>query len=89
MGRDGLYAQHIRPLVREHRELARLIDTVDLGDRVDQQRVRVAVLELREHIAKEEDGLFPASLTSLTGEEWDASMQAWYQAHPGERMVGE
>lgn len=89
MGRDGLYAEHIRPLVEEHRELAQLLSTVDVGDPVDQQRVRTAVLELRGHIAKEEDGLFPASLTALTGDEWDASMQAWYDAHPGESMVGE
>ena len=63
--------------------------TVDVGDPVDQERVRTAVLELHGHIAKEEDGLFPASLTALTGEEWNASMQAWHDAHPGERMVGE
>lgn len=89
MGRDALYAEHIDPLVREHRELAHLLSAIRIVDPADQQRVRTAVLELREHIAKEEDGLFPASLTSLTGEEWDASMQAWHNAHPGQRMVGE
>jgi hemerythrin-like domain-containing protein len=43
---------------------------------------------LREHIAKEEDGLFPASLPTLDGEQWDEAMAAWRQAHPGARMIG-
>jgi hypothetical protein len=89
LGRDELYAEHIRPLVREHRELAQLLSTVDVGDADDQQGVRTAFLGLRGHIAKEEDGLFPESLTTLTGEGWDASMRAWYDARPGERMVRE
>ena len=42
-----------------------------------------------EHIAKEEDGLFPASLTGLDGDEWDAAMAAWREAHPGEVMAHE
>ena len=65
MGRDELVAEHIRPLVREHRDLESLLATVDLSDPGDQERIRTAVFELHEHIAKEEDGLFPASLTSL------------------------
>ncbi|MEU9191852.1 hypothetical protein [Streptomyces hundungensis] len=40
------------------------------------------VAELHEHIAREEDGLFPASLTALSGDEWDRSMAAWRAAHP-------
>ncbi|MFE5766349.1 hypothetical protein [Streptomyces sp. NPDC056492] len=38
---------------------------------------------LRAHWKGEEDGLFPASLTALTGDEWDVSIQAWRTAHPG------
>jgi iron-sulfur cluster repair protein YtfE (RIC family) len=89
MGRDELYAEHIRPLVREHRDLEALLGAVDLSDPTDQDRVRTAVFELHEHIAKEEDGLFPASLTALNGDQWDASMQAWHAAHPGDTMIGE
>ncbi len=89
MGGDELFAEHIRPLVREHRDLENLLGTVDMSDPGDQERVRTAVFELHEHIAKEEDGLFPASLTSLSGEEWDASMEAWHAAHPSETMIGE
>jgi len=89
MGRDELFAEHIDPLVREHRELDELLRTVDVTDPVDQSRVRAAVFALHEHIAKEEDSLFPASLTALGGDEWDASMQAWHAAHPGHAMIGE
>ncbi len=46
-----------------------------------------AVFDLYEHISKEEDGLFPASLTALGGDEWDAAMDAWHEAHPGRRMI--
>jgi iron-sulfur cluster repair protein YtfE (RIC family) len=89
MGRDELVAEHIRPLVREHRQLEELLGAVNLSDPVDRERVRAAVFELREHIAKEEDGLFPASLIALSGDDWDASMRAWHAAHPGAVMIAE
>jgi iron-sulfur cluster repair protein YtfE (RIC family) len=89
LGTDELFAEHIGPLVREHRELEELLERVDLSDPGDQERIRAAVSDLHEHIAKEEDGLFPASLTALSGDEWDASMGAWHAAHPGVSMIGE
>jgi hypothetical protein len=79
----------LEPLVREHRALEQFLATVDLADPAQRQRLRAEVAELREHIAKEEDGLFPASLTGLDGEEWDAAMAAWREAHPGEVMAHE
>ena len=87
LGRDPLMAEHIGPLVAEHRELEDLLASADLTEPADQQRIRVAVFELHEHIAKEEDGLFPASLIALGGDEWDASMVAWQEAHPGKTMI--
>lgn len=87
MHRDELYAEHIDPLVAEHRELAAFLETVDLSDAQDQLRVRAAVEELYQHIAKEEDGLFPAALTSLDGADWDAAMAGWAQAHPGRHLI--
>jgi iron-sulfur cluster repair protein YtfE (RIC family) len=89
LGRDELFAEHIGPLVREHRGLDELLRTVDLSDPGDRERVRSAVFELHEHIAKEEDGLFPASLIALGGDEWDASIRAWHAAHPDSTMIGE
>ncbi|CAJ1505065.1 hemerythrin domain-containing protein [[Mycobacterium] burgundiense] len=82
MSRDALFREHITPLIQEHRELGALLDTVDLDIADDRDRVRVAFEELYEHIAKEEDGLFPAALTSLDGEDWDTAIAAWKQAHP-------
>ena len=72
MSREPAYADYIAPLVAEHRQLAELLSTVDVADAADQERIRVAVLELLEHISREEDGLFPASLTTLTGADWDS-----------------
>jgi iron-sulfur cluster repair protein YtfE (RIC family) len=88
MGSDDLCAEHIAPLVREHQELDALLESIDLADSGDRDRLRKAVFDLHEHIAKEEDGLFPASLTALDGEQWDAAMAAWREAHPGAGMIG-
>lgn len=88
MGTDDLFAEHIAPLVREHRDLDALLDSVDLSKADDRDRVREAIFELAEHISKEEDGLFPAALTNLDGEQWDAAMAGWQAAHPGQRMIG-
>ncbi|WP_327172182.1 hemerythrin domain-containing protein [Streptomyces sp. NBC_01336] len=85
MSGDEEYAGYIDALVAEHRELAAFLDQVDLGRAEDVVRLREAVDELYHHIAKEEDGLFPASLTALSGDEWDLSMTAWRAAHPDAR----
>jgi iron-sulfur cluster repair protein YtfE (RIC family) len=71
MQREPEFAGYIAPLIEEHRELAALLATVDVSDATDQRRIRLAVTELQEHISKEEDGLFPASFTALSGRDWD------------------
>ncbi|MFJ6695283.1 hemerythrin domain-containing protein [Streptomyces sp. NPDC091272] len=83
MRTDPEYAGYIDSLVREHRELAALLPALDLADAQDVRTFRSTVDELHEHIAKEEDGLFPASLTALSGDDWDRSMAAWKAAHAG------
>ncbi|MFF0075877.1 hemerythrin domain-containing protein [Streptomyces sp. NPDC005494] len=83
MSGDPEYSGYIDALVREHRELAVFLGRVDLARADDVAQLRAAVDELHHHIAKEEDGLFPASLTALSGDEWDLSMAAWRTAHPG------
>ena len=89
MQREEEFAGYIAPLIDEHRELAELLGTVDVSDPADQQRIRVAVKELHEHISKEEDGLFPASLTALSGRDWDEAMAAWHDAHPGAELISD
>ncbi|MFJ4498575.1 hemerythrin domain-containing protein [Streptomyces sp. NPDC088864] len=83
MAADPEYADYIDALVAEHRDLGAFLRRIDLDSAEDVARLREAVAELHHHIAKEEDGLFPASLTALTGEEWNRSMAAWREAHPG------
>ena len=85
---DDLYADYIDALVREHRDLEALLETVDLSNPDGREQIRTAVSDLYEHIAKEEDGLFPASLTTLDGEQWNAAIAGWEAAHPGEHMIG-
>lgn len=89
MRKDELFSQHIEPLVHEHRELAALLASVDVTDPDDRVRLREAVSELHEHIAKEEDGIFPASLTALDGDEWDTAMRAWQEAHPDQHLIAD
>lgn len=87
LARDELFAEHIAPLVREHRELDGFLAGVDLREPQGRQAVREAVSDLYEHISKEEDGIFPAALTALTGQDWDAAIEAWRRAHPGRRLL--
>ena len=87
MAREEMFAEHIAPLIREHREMGELLATVDILEPEGQQAIRDAVFHLYEHISKEEDGLYPASLTALGGDEWDAAMDAWHEAHPGTHMI--
>lgn len=84
---DELFAEHIAPLIREHRELEELLATVGVADAEGQRAIREAVEHLFDHTRKEEDGIFPAALTSLDGDQWDAAIQAWHDAHPGREML--
>lgn len=66
--RDEDFGEHIAALCGEHVELDDLLariraGEIDLVDRFD--------TDLRSHIQREENGLFPASLTTLGGAEWD------------------
>ncbi len=85
--REEEYADYVAPLVVEHRELEQLLLQLDVEDPADQQSLRVAYADLREHISREEDGLFPASLTALSADDWNESISAWQEAHPGESML--
>lgn len=88
LGNDDVFAEFIEPLVAEHRELDAFLTALDLTRSADRQRLRSEVFDLHEHIAKEEDSLFPASVTTLDGAEWDAAIDGWQRAHPGARLLG-
>ena len=82
-----LFAEYIDPLVDEHLVLGAFLDAMDLSAPEDQDRFRREVFALHRHISKEEDALFPASMTTLDGDQWDAAIAAWQRAHPGQRML--
>ncbi|GAA2995299.1 hemerythrin domain-containing protein [Kitasatospora albolonga] len=85
MGGDPEYAAYVGALIAEHRELAAFLGRLDLH-LPDQRAAFVAAAEeLHHHIAKEEDGLFPAALTALTGDQWDTAMAAWQTVHRPDR----
>ncbi|MET9769812.1 hypothetical protein [Streptomyces sp. NPDC006415] len=75
------YTRYVDALAAEHPELAAFLDTLDLESAAQRGAFVRAVEELYTHISKEEDGLFPASLTELTGEQWDRSIDAWRTVH--------
>ncbi|MEU6976468.1 hemerythrin domain-containing protein [Streptomyces sp. NPDC046371] len=81
MSENEEYAGYVDALEREHRELAAFLSALDLDDPEQRTAFAEAVDELHAHIAKEEDGLFPASLTELTGPQWNLAMSAWSTAH--------
>jgi hypothetical protein len=83
---DDLYAAYVAPLVQEHRDLEDFLARIDLTDPADVHRLQRELDDLAEHISREEDGLFPATLVTLSGDQWDASIAAWEQAHPGRRI---
>ncbi|MGP3689170.1 hemerythrin domain-containing protein [Streptomyces sp. IBSNAI002] len=82
MSTDPEYAPYIEALIAEHRGLAAFLSRADLTTPADVHTFRQAMDDLHHHIAKEEDGLFPASLTALTGDDWNHSIKAWQSAHP-------
>lgn len=84
---DDIFEDYIAPLIDEHRELDAFLTLMDLSVPADRDRFRTAVFDLHEHIAKEEDALFPASVTTLDGDQWDSAIDAWQRAHPGVRML--
>ena len=84
---DELYRQHIDPLIAEHRELDELLRTMDVRDDHQLAVLQEQVAELRVHISKEEDGIFPVTLVEFSGPEWDAAIDAWQRAHPGQQLI--
>lgn len=67
MARDEVYAEHIAALCAEHEHLDALLTDVTLGDTDAMARFEDM---LREHIHKEDNGLFPAAAIALDGSQW-------------------
>jgi hemerythrin-like domain-containing protein len=69
------FGDHIAALEAEHRRIEAVLGEAAAGTPDDPtwpRRLMDALAVLREHILKEQDGVFPAALTSLRNEDWEA-----------------
>ncbi len=68
------YPDHIEALRSEHREIESVLDEAADGTPDDPawpERLLGAVSLLRDHILKEQDGVFPAALVALDPDQWE------------------
>ncbi|MEV0249792.1 hemerythrin domain-containing protein [Nocardia sp. NPDC050712] len=73
-------ADYIEALESEHREMTVAL-TADITTPAGRDQILASLATLWPHIEKEEDGLFPMSLTTLSGDQWDAAIDAWERVH--------
>lgn len=78
------FPEQIAALEAEHRRievvLAEAADGATPSDPTWPDRLIEAMALLRDHILKEQDGVFPAALANLSTEEWEAVERARAQA---------
>lgn len=86
---DAMYADYVAPLMAEHRTLDAFLGSIDLERPEHVTRLKRELAELGEHISREEDGLFPATLVTLSGPAWDVAIDAWHRAHPGAELISD
>jgi hemerythrin-like domain-containing protein len=78
---DGLFPElaaefpdHVETLRAEHRTVEAVLDEASRGTPTDPTwpaRLSDALHLLRDHILKEQDGVFPAALASLDADQWE------------------
>lgn len=67
------FPEHIEALRSDHREIEKVLGESAAGypqDPTWPDRLRSALFLLREHILKEQDGVFPAALIALDPQQW-------------------
>ncbi len=70
------FPDHIAALRAEHRHVETVLGEASAGCPADPAwpaRLVAALAMLREHIFKEQDGVFPAALTTLSTAQWEAA----------------
>lgn len=68
------FGAHVAGLVDEHRRIEQVLaESADCipGDPFWPRRLEQTLVMLREHIIKEQDGVFPAALATLSAAQWD------------------
>jgi hypothetical protein len=68
----GEFPDHVDALVADHRRIEAVLDeAADPSDPTWPDRVMTTMDELRDHILKEQDGVFPAALATLSPADWE------------------
>lgn len=70
MRRQAEFVDHIDSLCAEHTTLDEQLEGIRASDPVDPALVDRFVHDLRHHIEREDNGLFPASAIALDGPDW-------------------
>jgi hemerythrin-like domain-containing protein len=68
------FGDHVAGLVDEHRQIEQVLaESADCTPRDPfwPRRLEQTLVTLREHIIKEQDGVFPAALATLSAAQWD------------------
>ena len=81
LGRDEVYADHIATLCGEHAALDTLLAALTPGDVAAMAQFEDA---LRDHIDKEDNGLFPAAAIALDGPQWAEVHATTPHSHDGD-----
>lgn len=71
----GQFPDHVAALEAEHRRIESVLAEAADGTPADSSwpdRLLTVLALLRDHILKEQDGVFPAALANLDPDEWDA-----------------
>jgi hemerythrin-like domain-containing protein len=66
------FPDHVAVLEAEHRRIEAVLGEAGTADPTWPARLVGTLEVLRSHILKEQDGVFPAALTTLGGADWDA-----------------
>ena len=85
------FPEQIAVLEAEHRRIEAVLAEAAAGPPEDPAwpgMLAEALAELREHIFKEQDGVFPAALASLRNDDWEAVEAARARAGGLLRRVG-
>lgn len=82
------FGGHVSGLVDEHRRIERVLAESADGTPSDPlwpRRLEQTLVVLREHIIKEQDGLFPAALATLSAAQWEKVEAARARTSPVHR----
>jgi hemerythrin-like domain-containing protein len=77
------FGDQLARLVAEHRDIDTALSELVSGEQQPgwQLRTQLALAHLFDHILKEQDGVFPAALATLTSADWDAVAVSRERAH--------